>query len=261
MPTSSVFSSALRQAVLALAALAGAGSAGMALAAPMDWGVGQRLQGSGSIQKQTRELAHFTGLGISLPASVELRIGTTESITIETDDNLLPLIETVIEDGTLKVRPTSKSLNLKPKSMKIVIQARQIERIALGGAGSVESDALRGKKMNFVIGGSGAITVKGLEAQSLKVTLGGSGNFTSGAGSADTVAVSISGSGAVDLGQLKSRDASVNLAGAGRATVWASEALNMRVAGSGDVNYYGDPKLSTSVAGSGTARRLGAAPR
>ena len=45
--------------------------------------------------------------------SVELRIGNSEGITIETDDNLLPLIETVIENGTLKIRPVKRNMNLQ----------------------------------------------------------------------------------------------------------------------------------------------------
>lgn len=261
MHTSSIFSTGLRQVVLAAAALAAVAPAGVALASPLDWVTGERVQGSGTIKKQSRELAHFTGVSLSLPASVELRIGNAESISIETDDNLLPLIETVIEDGTLKVRPAKKNMNLQARTMKIVIQAKEVDRIALGGSGSIESDALRGGKMDFVLGGSGSIVVKGLEAESVKVKVGGSGNFKSGAGNTGRISVSIGGSGDVDVGQVKAREASVSVAGSGEATVWASDVLNMSVAGSGDVNYYGDPKLSKSVAGSGSARRLGAAPR
>ena len=261
MHTSTFFATTLRQTVLAVSALAIVVPAGIALASPIDWVAGERVQGSGNIKKQSRELAHFTGVGLSLPASVELRIGSTESITIETDDNLLPLIETVIENGTLKVRPTKKNMNLQTRTMKIVIQAKEIDRIALGGSGSIESDALRGGKMEFVLGGSGSIALKGIEATAVMVKVGGSGNFRSGAGAADKVSVSIGGSGDVDVGQVKAREASVSVAGSGEATVWASESLSMSVAGSGDVNYYGDPKLSKSVAGSGSAKRLGAAPR
>ncbi|MES2898748.1 MAG: head GIN domain-containing protein [Pseudomonadota bacterium] len=261
MHTPSIFSTGLRQVVLAAAALTAVVPAGLALASPMDWVAGERVQGSGNIKKVSRELAHFTGVGLSLPATVELRIGNTESITIETDDNLLPLIDTVIENGVLKVRPAKKNMNLQTRTMKIVIQARTIDSIALGGSGSIESDALRGANMEFVLGGSGSISVKGVDAESVKITVGGSGNFKSGSGVIDRLAVSIGGSGDVDAGQLKAREASVSVAGSGEATVWASDTLSMRVAGSGDVNYYGDPKLSKSVAGSGSAKRLGAAPR
>jgi hypothetical protein len=249
-------------ASLAVSALAFALPASQATASPLDWFGGEKIQGSGNIKKQTRELAHFTGVSMSLPASVELRIGNSEGITIETDDNLLPLIETVIENGTLKVRPSKRNMNLQTRSMKIVINAEEVERISLGGSGSIESDPLKGRAMKFDLGGSGTINIKSIEGESISVALGGSGNFKTGGGTAGNLSVSIGGSGDVDLdlGRVKAREASVSVAGSGEALIWASNALSVTIAGSGDVNYYGDPKLSQSVVGSGGARRLAAKP-
>lgn len=253
--------STLRQIALAVAVAACAIPVTQALASPLDWIAGERVQGSGVIKKQSRELAHFTGVNLGLPANMELRIGATESITIETDDNLLQHIETVIENGTLKIRTTKRNTNLSSRTMKIIVTAKDIDRIALGGSGSIESDALKAAKLSIDLGGSGSINVKAMDADSVAVSVGGSGNLKSGGGSAGTVSVSIGGSGDVDLGQLKAREASVSVAGSGEATVWASSALSVTIAGSGDVNYYGDPKISRSVVGSGGTRRLGGAPR
>ena len=247
-------------ASLAVSALAFALPASQATASPLDWFAGEKIQGSGNIKKQTRELAHFSGVSMSLPASVELRIGNVEGITIETDDNLLPLIETVIENGTLKVRPAKRNMNLHTRNMKIVINAKEVERISLGGSGSIESDPLKGGAMKFDLGGSGTISVKSIEGESISVAVGGSGNFKTGGGAATKLSVSIGGSGDVDLGRVKAREASVSVAGSGEAVVWATNALSVTIAGSGDVNYYGDPKLSQSVVGSGGARRLAAKP-
>jgi len=248
----------LRTIVFGLAALALIAPATEAVAG--SWS-GDRVQGNGNIKKQTRELAHFTGLALSLPANVELRIGNSEGITIETDDNLLPLIETVIENNTLKIRPVKRTMSLDTRTMKIVLQAKSIDRIALGGSGSIESDPLKGGKLDFDLGGSGSINVKAIESDAVSVTIGGSGNLKSGGGAAGKLSVSIGGSGDVQLGQLKTNEASVRVAGSGEATVWARDSLSVTIAGSGDVNYYGDPKISKTVAGSGSAKRLGGAPR
>jgi len=253
--------SGLRTIVLGLAALAFLAPATEALAGSGSWSGGERVQGNGNIKKQARELAHFTGLAVSLPANVELRIGNSESITIETDDNLLPLIETVIENNTLKIRPVKRNMNLESRTMKIVLQAKSIDRIALGGSGTIDSDALKGGTLEFDLGGSGSINVKAIESDAVSVTIGGSGNLKSGGGAAGKLSVSIGGSGDVQLGQLKTNDASVRVAGSGEATVWARDSLSVTIAGSGDVNYYGDPKISKTVAGSGSAKRLGGAPR
>ena len=257
----SVFATSLRHLVLATAALACALPVASTMAGPLDWVGGEKIQGSGNVRKQTRELAHFTGVSLSLPASMELRIGNTEGITIEADDNILPHIETVIEGGVLKIRPVKRNMQLNVRHLKIVVNAKEVEKLSLGGSGSIESDALRGKKLTFDLGGSGSINLKGIEAEAVAVSVGGSGNLKSGAGTAGTLSVSIGGSGDVDVGQVKSGDASVSVAGSGEAIVWASGELSVTIAGSGDVNYYGDPRLSRSVVGSGGTRRLGGAPR
>lgn len=252
---------AMRAIVLSLSALAMTLPAAQAHAAGGSWfSVGQ-VQGNGNIKKQNREIGHFTGIAFSLPGNVELRMGNTESITIETDDNLLPLIETVVEGGILRIRTVKKHTGIETRHLKIVVQAKDIERLSLGGSGSIDADALKGAKVQIDLGGSGTINVKGIEAESMSVTLGGSGNLKAGGGAARKLSLSIGGSGDVQLGQVKANDVSVSIGGSGQATVWASEALSVSIAGSGDVNYYGDPKTSKSVVGSGGLRRLGPAPR
>ena len=247
--------------VFAAAALACALPAVQVSAGPLDWVTGEKIQGNGAIKKQSRELGHFSGVSLSLPGNVELRLGSAENITIETDENLLAEIETVIENGVLQIRPLKRNANLKARTMKMWVNAKHVERLALGGSGSIDSDALRASKLQFDLGGSGSIRLKGMEGEAVAVNVGGSGNLKSGAGKTGRLSVSIGGSGDVDLGQVRARDVSVSVAGSGEAVVWADNALNVTIAGSGDVNYYGQPKLSHTVIGSGTTRQLGASPR
>src|SRR4051812_46502843 len=70
-----------------------------ALAGALDWLPGTGLKGSGTIVKQTRALPAFTGVSLSMGGQVALRLGNSEDITLETDDNILPAIETVVENG------------------------------------------------------------------------------------------------------------------------------------------------------------------
>ncbi|NHZ64775.1 head GIN domain-containing protein [Massilia genomosp. 1] len=224
------------------------------------WFGGEKVQGSTIIKRQARALGHFTGVGVSLPAKVEVRIGDTEGVTIEADDNLLPLIEAVIEDGTLQLRPNKRNLNLQSRNIKIVVQAKKVDHLSIGGAGSIDADALRGDKITINVGGSGSIVIKGIEADNAVIAVGGSGSLSSGPGTLNKASISIGGSGDVDLGKVKARDAKISVAGSGEATVWASVSLSASIAGSGGVKYYGDPTVSKSVAGSGTTRRIGDAP-
>jgi hypothetical protein len=257
--TTSTVRNTLRILILATGMLTLATPANLALAGPLSWAGGGRVQGSGKIVKQSREVGHFTAFATSVGGDVEIRQGNTEGVTVETDDNLQALIETVVENGTLRIRPARKNLSLETRTLKIVVMARTLERVAVAGSGAVGADKLSAERMQFDIGGSGELKVRELRAESLAVSLGGSGNLQVG-GNVERLQVSIGGSGEVRAGKLAARDASVSIGGSGEATVWASKSLNLNVAGSGDIGYYGDPTLSQHLLGSGSIKRLGAAP-
>jgi hypothetical protein len=219
----------------------------------------EKVTGSGRIQVETRSPGHFNGVALDLPADLELRIGATESITLETDDNLLPMIETTIDNGTLHIRPSKSRLNFDTRRLKIVVQAKAIDKLALGGSGSINADPLRAARLMIDVKGSGSINVKGIDADALSVSLSGSGDLSVGGGAASTLSLSIAGSGDVDLGKLRSLNATVSIAGSGDTTLSARDTLSVSIAGSGDVNYYGDPRISKTVFGSGSANRIGGA--
>jgi hypothetical protein len=249
------------RAAFLTALLAGTALAAMpALAADWTWGFGKNISGSGTIKSEVRTVSGFTSISLSLPAYVEVRQGSSEGVTVETDDNLLPLVETVVENGALKIRSLEKNTNLKTKNMKITVNAKTIEALAVAGSGDIRADALKAGNLKVAISGSGDIHLKSLESEALKVSISGSGDF-SAAGKSASVEASIAGSGDVKAGKLQAGEVKVSIAGSGSAEFWARDTLKSSIAGSGDVTYYGDAKVSSSKAGSGTVKRLGAAPQ
>lgn len=250
-----------RRFLIAACALACIALAPQAEAADWSWGKSETVQGSGRVQRQARDVAHFDGVAMSLPGNVEVKSGNSrEGLTIETDDNLLPLIETVVEDGTLKIR-AKKNTNLRTRNLKIVVQARDVDRLVLAGSGNIDADVVHGGRVKFDVGGSGSIKVRKLEGESVNIALGGSGDLKALDGGVRSMSISIGGSGTVDLAHVRTENASVTVAGSGDATLWVRDSLSLTVAGSGDVNYYGDPQVTRSVVGSGNVKRLGASPR
>lgn len=260
MNLASASTTGLRALVLATAVLACTAPLQQASAGNWGWN-SEKVQGNGAVKQQSRTVEHFTGIGIGVSGDVDVRTGTTDSITIETDENLLPLIETVVERGTLQIRPVRKNLELRTRSMKVVVTAREVSSISLGSSGNVTADVIKGSRASLVLGGSGNINVKTVDARDTSLVLGGSGKLAVGGGTTDKVSITIGGSGDVEAAGLKSRDVSVTIGGSGDATVWASDNLSATIAGSGDVNYYGDPRVSKNVLGSGGTKRLGASPK
>ncbi|HTD05797.1 head GIN domain-containing protein [Undibacterium sp.] len=226
-----------------------------------EWSIGStRIEGSGKIEKQNRTVSNFNGVSIGVPAKVELIQDNTEGVSIETDDNLLPQIETVVERGELKIRTLKHNLNMQTQTLNIVVRLKNIDRINLGGSGTILSNKLQASRLAVNLGGSGNVDIKTLDANELSIALGGSGGMKT-AGTVNSMSVAIGGSGKIDAGNLKAKLVDITIGGSGRLKVAARDKLTLTVAGSGDVGYYGDPQISKTVIGSGSLKRLGEFPQ
>ncbi|MFM7294199.1 MAG: head GIN domain-containing protein [Burkholderiales bacterium] len=223
--------------------------------------VGKSVTASGNVKTETREATGFSGIELSLPATVTIKQGSKEGLTIEADDNFLPLIETVVERGRLRIRPTEKMTIFKGRSMKlnITIDAINIESLSVSGSGDIVADELNSPKLRTSIAGSGEVNIKSLTSDSVKVSIAGSGDLNLG-GTAKELEGSIAGSGSIKADRLKAQNVVLKIAGAGEATIWATDTMKLSIAGSGDVKYWGDAKVTQSVAGSGRFTRLGKLP-
>ena len=214
---------------------------------------------SGRIVTESRAARGFTGLGFSVPGTVVVRQGPTESISVEADDNLMPEIETVVEGGALRIR-LKRNLSVNGHgTIRVLVTGPTFETLAVAGSGDILSEALNARALDVSVAGSGNVKLAKVEAGSMKVSIAGSGDFRA-AGRADEITVKIAGSGNVDAGRVEAKRARVSVAGSGDVTVWTREALDATILGSGDVRYHGTPAITRRIAGSGSLTHLGPAP-
>ena len=215
----------------------------------------QDIVGSGVVITETRNAGGFHGVALSLEAKLELVQDGKEELTITGDDNIVPLAETVVEDGTLKIRWKKGTHSARYKDLGIVVHAKSVDSLALAGSGEIAAKALKTATLRVSLAGSGRATIDSLNAESASVNIEGSGNV-SAAGRIDSLDVSVAGSGQLSAAKLESKNAKVAMAGSGRATLWATQTLDASVVGSGTVRYYGKPRVHSAVAGSGTVKQM-----
>jgi Putative auto-transporter adhesin, head GIN domain len=255
-----------------------------------------QTKGSGLLKEEIRNVANFSRLTLRLPATVTLSQGPVESLSIRTDDNLLPLMMTRVENGDLIIEGDKSRGFSSKKELKIRLVVKSLNGIKIEGSGDVFGDQLKSDKLDIAITGSGDVKFKAIRADQLKIGIVGSGdvaidtveskslesNITgsgdvkllslqadqvsiaingsgdvSAAGNADKVDIQISGSGDVSVRKLIAREVSVKLAASGDADVHATEKLTASVSGSGDIRYAGSPKkVEREVRGSGSIEAL-----
>ena len=189
------------------------------------------VDGSGNVITESREVSDFNEIVLGGTGRVIVEVTGTESLTIEAEDNIMPLLETRVSNGRLRL-DTSGSIS---PTVEIVytITAETLDGLVISGSGVVEAEAIDGTDFRADISGSGDVHVEG--------TISG------------LLSVSISGSGAFDGESLTAPEGRVDVSGSGDAVVNVTDALEVSVSGSGDVDYLGSPpSVASSVSGSGT---------
>jgi hypothetical protein len=218
----------------------------------------EMIVGSGKVITETRSVGNFTGLDLRCFANVTLAQGPL-AVSIEGEENLLPLIETSVSGSKLSIQTKTNSNIHATKPILVYITVPELSSIRLSGSGKVDMDGLTTTNINLEISGSGNIHIGNLQAEAVTATISGSGDMRLD-GKTTQQTIQISGSGDFSSGQLYSRLASVTISGSGNATLWVFESLSANISGSGDVYFYGTPGLDQKVSGSGNVEKLGDQP-
>jgi hypothetical protein len=240
-----------RRSVLFAAALAG-----IPLAITTLGGHAATVTGSGRLTTETRTVAPFQAVSSTASVDMTVRQGP-QAVQVEVDDNLLPLLETVVEEssqGTVLVVRWKRGASLMTRAkVKVHLVVPTLSALSLSGSGDARVLSFATPKLAVAVSGSGDVSLPGLSAEELAVKISGSGDV-SGDGKATKVKIGISGSGDVRFADLSADEVAVRIAGSGDAAVNAQRSLDVKIAGSGDVVYRGSPSVTKSVAGSGTVR-------
>lgn len=220
-----------------------------------NWSYTPAVKGSGHVVSEARPVSQFDRVAVSGSGSLSIVQGDQESLTIEADDNLLPLIQSEVTNGLLKIGP--EHVNVRPtKTIRYRLQVKHLKELSLSGSLEAEAKSLTSDRLLIRISGSGRIRLPRLQAKELEVRVSGSGDIQL-AGKVDHQRVEISGSGSYRAGDCESQEAAVGISGSGNATIWAHATLEADVSGSGDVKYYGSPQVNTHISGSGRVHALG----
>ena len=193
------------------------------------------VRGSGEVITESREVSGFDEVILTGFGEVIVQVTGAESLTIEAEDNIMPLLTSEVASGRLELGARqSADQRLSPtRDVVFRVTAAQLVGTSMLGSGNVLAAAI--------------------ETPSFSVSIAGSGNVSS-EGACDSLALDISGSGSFDGEALIASVGAVSVSGSGTAVVNATDELDATVSGSGLVEYIGSPAVQETVTGSGDVR-------
>jgi hypothetical protein len=213
-------------------------------------------RGSGDLITETIEVSNFDSIALGGSGEVIITQGGSETLTIETDDNVMEHIEAEVRGGTLELGYKERVGAISPTRLIFRVGVDDLTAVSISGSGDIRSDEIDTDGLEVNIGGSGDVQITNLTADEVEIKIGGSGEIDLVGQVADQN-ISIGGSGKYRAGDLQSETAVVRVSGSGDVTVWVTETLDVSIGGSGSVNYYGRPSVSSSTSGSGDLNNLG----
>ncbi len=217
------------------------------------------IVGSGHVITESRNVSNFDALNFSGVGEVTITQGDSESLTIQAEDNLMPLIKTEVKDRILTIGIMNRPgfLQFAPtRPIKFDLAVKNLKGIEISGAGHVQSNSLKSDRFSIRVNGVASIALDRLEATEVDSSISGAGNLVIGGQVVNQVAL-LSGLGNYQARNLNSQTARVTLTGAGNATLAAKENLDVSITGAGAVRYYGNPRISRHIAGAGVVDSLG----
>lgn len=187
-------------------------------------------KGSGNIKTETRAVNGVSSVSLLGDGMLDIEQTGTDSLTITADDNLLPLLNSEVRDGELKLGIKNLANIQATKQIHYKLTVKGLTALSL--TGDAEAD------------------VKKLATERLKVNITGDANIRID-GTADEQSITILGDGKYDGTRLTSKTASVSITGDGHLDIAASDKLDVKILGDGKINYTGDPMITKSIIGDG----------
>lgn len=237
------------------------------------------VQGSGVMKTESVQISGFSAVNLTGAGKLIVEQTGTESLTIDAEDNILPLLDSKVVNNQLILgsKPNSPGYS-NTKDIVFHVTVKDIGQIVVSGSGDAKATLIKSDMFNVEIGGSGNITIDKLEVTAQAVfKIGGSGEVNIGELQAQNVSVNIAGSGSVKIASgttvnqlvsinasgnyeaegLKSDVVQINASGSGNATVYADKTLDVLLNASGSVSYVGNATVTQTKNGSGTVTKKG----
>ncbi|TKK71985.1 DUF2807 domain-containing protein [Ilyomonas limi] len=216
------------------------------------------IKGNGIAKTETRDMSGYTSLACGGPIKVEIGYGSSNTIQLEGDENLLPYIETYVKDGELTIKVKERT-SIKPQvPLRVHVSMTTINGLKQSGSGEIKGNGnfTSTQTTAVAVSGSGRINLNFDKFSGMSISMSGSGSVKMEGEVNDDLEVAQSGSGDIDCGHVASQHVNARMSGSGNLRVNASKSLDAQISGSGHIYYTGNASVSTKISGSGKVEKM-----
>ncbi len=203
-----------------------------------------KASGNGKLKSEQREVSSFNKIEADGVFNLILSQSGKDSVRVETDENIQPLILTSVENETLKIKMKDNTSIDKMKIVNIYISFASISKMNTNGVGSIKcTDKLNLKEFELNCKGVGAAELN-LDAEKLTINSEIVGVLVL-SGVVKEAVIHNQGLSVISAFNLKTEKLNLHSEGAGAVEVYASKDLSVDISGLGSVKYKGNPETKS----------------
>ncbi|MDB5246322.1 MAG: hypothetical protein JWQ40_716 [Segetibacter sp.] len=195
----------------------------------------ESIRGGGRTLTETRRVAAFSEVKVEGSASVNIVQGTEQKVGVTGYENLLPVYETNVQNGTLVLRFQSDYYKVRNSNIRVEITVPALSKVAVNGSGEYKIKNFTGSNLAGEINGSGEIYLENCVY--------------------NKAILQVNGSGYVNAAQLQAKECDIEVNGSGKVDITCSQNLTATILGSGKIKYWGSPSVTVNVSGSGSVTK------
>lgn len=199
------------------------------------------VHGSGVMTEETRPLENVRGVVLELSGDLAIQIGEPEGLVLRGEDNILPLIETPVKDGRVKIRYKLNTSISTHRHLQFVLTVKDLDWVETTSAGDIDVPEVRASTLTLSAKGSGRIDTGNLVADELHCRQTSSGAIEIAQAETRLLSAHISGSGNLQIngGRAQKLDLRTQSSGGLRAPALqagseAADVIKIDSSGSGD---------------------------
>jgi hypothetical protein len=197
---------------------------------------------------EDRDVAEFDAVQVAAGIHATVEIGPRRPVRIDADDQVLPLVETRVENGELHIgfKPHTSFHSMQP--VTVTIQTPQLRGVGASGGSIVRATFTRANEAEIDASGGSEIRARGVDAGRLLVS-GSGGSKLNVQGRADTLRLEMSGGTELHGQDLSVKDAQVHASGGSTGEFRANGNLRGNLSGGSELHVRGQPKTKVATSG------------
>ncbi len=216
---------------------------------------GELVTASDHYVTDVKQVEEFDELAVAGNFDVEYtQDGDKPTVEIYTADNILPVLDIKVKEGTLHIG-IKEGYRVNGKKIRVRTNSARLKKVSSAGSGMVTlANGMKTETLEMSVAGSGDIGGAEISCDNLVLAIAGSGNIYMQSIAATTIKTAIAGSGDMDLADIDCNRLETSIAGSGTVRLSGkTKSAEFGIFGSGniDARELKAETIDSDVAGSG----------